>query len=226
MTHTYFYDSAGNRTEAHYGDGRKVVTAYDALNRPESSSEGPAATFEADKRTTGYGYDLAGRAVRLTLPNGQVTVNSYDELGRLETRALYQAAPVSSSTIQASFAWEYDAAGNVEQQSEQWYGANSRTRVSIMTYDDANRLETEEIAETSAQTVTTVYGYDAGNNRTSKHVVASGTGSLNVELGHWTYIYNDANQLRGNFHLAHRGPLLRLSSSESPANQKSDATAP
>ena len=83
----------------------------------------------------------------------------------------------------------------MEQQSEQWYGANSRTRVSIMTYDDANRLETEEIAESSAQTVTTVYGYDAGNNRTSKHVVASGTGSVNVELGHWTYIYNDANQL-------------------------------
>ena len=34
-----------------------------------------------------------------------------------------------------------------------------------------------------------------GNNRTSKQVAASGTGTLNVELGHWTYTNSDANPL-------------------------------
>lgn len=195
ITHTYQYDKIGNRVQANYGDGRRTVTAYDALNRPLTISEGPASTFEPDKKVTGYAYDLAGRALQLNVGNGQVTRNTYDALGRLTARVLHQAAPFTEANRQARFNWLHDDIGNVEQQTEQWFGAEARTRVTMLWYDDTNRLLEEQISETGAQTVTTVYGYDAGNNRTSKQVSVSGSGTLGTEVGHWTYLYNHANQL-------------------------------
>ncbi len=195
VTHTYQYDKVGNRVQANYGDGRRTVTGYDALNRPLTISEGPSATFEADKKVTGYGYDLAGRALQLTVGNGQVTRNTYDALGRLTARVLHQATPFTEANRQARFNWLHDDIGNVTQQTEQWFGTEARTRVTVLGYDGTNRLLDEEITETGAQTVITTYAYDAGNNRTSKEVIAGGSGTLSTEVGHWTYVFNDANQL-------------------------------
>ncbi len=197
VIHQYRYDAAGNRTEAEHGDGRKTVTIYDALNRPSQISEGSLLNFNADKSTTTYGYDLAGRALYLVAGNGQVTLNSYDPMGRLSGRVLHQSAPVTAGNKQAEFTWAHDELGNVTEQIEQWFGSGiARLRTTTQVYDDANRLEQETIEETGTQTMTTVYGYDAANNRTTKAVTFSGTGALpSIEAGNWTYTYNAANQL-------------------------------
>ena len=133
--------------------------------------------------------------MQLSAGNGQVTRNTYDALGRLTYRALHHHAPITTGNKQAEFSWQHDAIGNVKQQNEVWSGADARTRITVMTYDGNNRLLTEEVAETGAKLIMTTYGYDNGNNRTSKVVAATGEGTLNTELGHWSYEFNDANQL-------------------------------
>ncbi|MDZ4324208.1 MAG: hypothetical protein U1A73_04205, partial [Pseudomonas sp.] len=185
VVHTYGYDIAGNRISAAYGTGRTILTSYDALNRPETIAEGG--------RLTRYGYDLVGRAMLMISGNGQVTENIYDEAGRLTNRTLFTNLGNRTATgVQAEFAWQHDDVGNVTEQTETWSGAEARTRVTVMEYDGANRLESEEIAETVAAvttTVTTMYGYDDANNRLTK-LVDGGT-----EPGYWACTYNDANQL-------------------------------
>jgi|GEM_PF-911386 len=127
-------------------------------------------------------------------PNGQVTRNAYDATGRLLERALYaHEAAATAGNFQSRFVYEYDATGNVTRQTESWPGSLDRAqgeRSTQMTYDDASRLVTETIDDPDpAQDMTTVYGYDAANNRISKYVSGGG------EPGYWTYTHNSANQL-------------------------------
>ena len=184
VTHQHEYDLAGNRVKTTYGTGRVVQTSYDGLNRPETLVEGG--------RVTRYGYDLAGRAVVLVAANGQVTNNTYDELGRVVDRTLFRTAAMTETDVVAEFGWAYDALGNVVAQHEVWPGAAGRSaqvRATTMTYDGANRLVTETIADPVAGNTATSYAYDMANNRTAKTVTGGS------EAGSWTYTHNEANQL-------------------------------
>jgi RHS repeat-associated protein len=184
VTHQHEYDLAGNRVKTTFGTGRVVQTSYDGLNRPETLVEGG--------RVTRYGYDLAGRAVILVAANGQVTNNTYDELGRVVDRTLFRTAAMTEADVVAEFGWAYDALGNVVAQHEVWPGAAGRSaqvRATTMTYDGANRLMTETIADPVAGNTATSYAYDMANNRTAKTVTGGS------EAGRWTYTHNEANQL-------------------------------
>jgi RHS repeat-associated protein len=199
--HFYENDKAGNRTAATYADGRRVATAFDALNRPEKIvNDNGTYADPLDDQVTKYGYDRAGRAVIMTAANGQVTRNTYDELGHLVARVLYPAwSKMTDAQRLASFTWLHDELGNVISQTEYWFASGNqpaRERATTMTYDEANRLITEVITEPGLAQVTTSYAYDAANNRTTKAVtLGAGTAPANLETGHWTYTYNSANQL-------------------------------
>ena len=185
VLHTYFYDLVGNRVRAEYGTGQVVETSYDALNRPETITQG--------EQMTRYGYDLAGRAVMLIGGNGQVTENTYDDAGRLVNRVLFRSLMErEQDDVMAEFGWAHDAVGNVVAQHEVWPGSADRAagvRATTMTYDGANRLETETITDPEQGVIATTYAYDAANNRDTKTV------SGGSEPGFWDYTYNDANQL-------------------------------
>jgi RHS repeat-associated protein len=185
VLHTYFYDLVGNRVRAEFGTGQVVETSYDALNRPETITQGG--------QMTRYGYDLAGRAVMLIGGNGQVTENTYDDAGRLKNRVLFRSLMErEQDDVMAEFGWAHDDVGNVVAQHEVWPGSADRAagvRATTMTYDGANRLETETITDPEQGVIATAYAYDAANNRDTK-TVTGGT-----EPGFWDYTYNDANQL-------------------------------
>ncbi len=176
-----------------------VETAYDGLNRPEVISEGG--------RTTRYGYDLAGRAVVLVAGNGQTSSNTYDALGRLQDRTLFKTAAMSEAEVLAEFSWEHDALGNVKKQWETWPGAMERLpgiRTTTMFYDNNNRLTGEVVTQPEVSgatpTTSTVYAYDAANNRTSKNVSRTIAGEEPIsdeDTGRWSYSYNADNQLTG-----------------------------
>ena len=182
-----------------YITGRMVETAYDGLNRPEVISEGG--------RTTRYGYDLAGRAVVLVAGNGQTSSNTYDALGRLQDRTLFKTAAMSEAEVLAEFSWEHDALGNVKKQWETWPGAMERLpgiRTTTMFYDNNNRLTGEVVTQPEVSgatpTTSTVYAYDAANNRTSKNVSRTIAGEEPIsdeDTGRWSYSYNADNQLTG-----------------------------
>jgi RHS repeat-associated protein len=197
QTHFYEYDLAGNRVRAEYSTGRVVETSYDGLNRPEAIAEGP--------RLTRYGYDLAGRALLLVSPNGQTSLNTYDRLGRLTDRTLFRNPGMAEVDVLAEFSWSHDLLGNVTAQYETWPGEAERipgVRVTSMGYDANNRLTSEVITQPEVNgatpTTTTLYTYDAANNRSSKTVTRTIAGEEPVsdeDTGHWSYTYNSANQL-------------------------------
>lgn len=201
VTHTYDYDKAGNRTAVTYADGRRIGTSYDALNRPVTiTDDNGTANDPTDNRVTKYGYDRAGRTVELVAANGQVTRNTYDELGRLTARVLYRSTTqMDNAGRLASFTWSHDALGNVLSQTEYWFASGSqpaRSRGTAMTYDGVNRLLSETVTEPGVAQVTTLYSYDAANNRRTKTVsIGDGIAPAGLEIGHWTYGYNTANQL-------------------------------
>ncbi|MEQ1748976.1 MAG: hypothetical protein ABL974_06110, partial [Prosthecobacter sp.] len=205
----YQYDLNGNRTTSEIGvkttSGvttklRTTTTTYDALNRPEQILDDNGTAATTDDLTTRYGYDLAGRAFELKSPNGVIARNSYDGSGRLTHRKLYgSASQLSAGVPLATFVWTHDAIGNVKTQTEIWLASGNqaaRERSTLMTYDDSNRLDTETITDAGLAPVTTTYTYDDANNRHTKAVaLGAGTAPPGLETGHWTYIYNLANQL-------------------------------
>ncbi len=170
VEHSFVYDLGGNLTTASYGSGRQVVTVHDALNRPTTMTETQVGSA-ALPRVTSYGYDKAGKAITLTSANGQVTVNAYDAAGRLIKRELFRESGGFKQTV---FDWTHDANGNVTSQTETWPGTLARTagtRTTSMVYDWASRLLTETIVDPQEGTTTTLYAYNAANNRTSKQVI-------------------------------------------------------
>lgn len=181
--HEYDYNLVGSRIHAAYGTGRSVRTTYDQLNRPLTITEGG--------RSTSYGYDLAGRAVSLRSGNGNYCWNIYDVLGRLKKRTLYATDTLQQELTKLE--WDYDALGNVLSHLENWPGSALRQagwRVTTMTYDDSNRLETEVVSHSELQLIHTTYTYDDAHNRQTKTVLGGD------EPGFWDYNYNNVNQLR------------------------------
>lgn len=78
----YAYDLFGLQTEAHFGSltgGDKLVTDYDALKRPITST----LTMGSQARKLSYQYDAAGNRTQLTFPDNVSFTYSYDNLYRM-----------------------------------------------------------------------------------------------------------------------------------------------
>ena len=133
-------------------------------------------------RTTIYGYDLNGNIAQKTLPNGDKETTLFDALNRTTS----QVAVSGANQPLYSYAYGHDLAGNVTSVAENYPGGlNNRTVTNV--YDSINRLVTEAVSGSAS--LTTTYGYDNGNNRTSK-VLTGGTAAATT-----SYIYNTLNQL-------------------------------
>ncbi len=146
-------------------------------------------------------YDLFGNITRKALPNGTATQSTFDALSRklTETTRTAGGGLISSfdySQATAGYPSSYDKGGSLLKIVEFYGRADVKARTVTNTYDHTYRLATETAAEVGGTTVTSTYGYDKNNNRTSKIV----TGGSNP--GTWTSVYGttadgyNSNQLK------------------------------
>ncbi len=190
VTHTHTYDLAGRRLTSSQGGGRRSLSyAYDALGRLTSLQDGGLATT--------WKHDLDGHPLEKALPNGTKEVAVFDALGRRASLGTYTTA---GNAPLITHAYRYDLAGNVRQ-SQEYFGSALPAQTVTLAYDAGNRLVQEVRAAApvngDAATTTSTFGYDAGNNRTSKGVTlthSDGTPGSSVAT---TYAYNRLNQVTG-----------------------------
>jgi RHS repeat-associated protein len=203
-THTDFgYDQSGRRTTItdplgrvtryvydEYGRLTAVVDplngttwyAYDAMSRLTSLRD-------AKNQVTGFEYDAYGRVTKVTYPGGALETFAYDNAGRLSTKTdrksvittfsyddLGRLTGKSYSDTTPSVTYTYDTAGRL-------LTAANGTDTLTWTYDLAGQLLTEQSSKNSS---TVAYTYDAGGNRLSLSL----DGSVFVSYG-----YDDASRL-------------------------------
>jgi len=140
-------------------------------------------------KTTSFGYDLNGNTVIKTLGNGLLEKRIHDARNRVSS--LNNEHSVGSPL--AGYGYAYDLEGNVCQITES-YAAGSLAlagRTITNNYDGVYRLLSEGIATSGGGTVSKVYTYDKGNNRTSE-VVSGGSGA-----GTTTYLIGNGNNGAG-----------------------------
>ena len=174
---SYGRDLAGNITQITYGSNlaggpnRVVTQTFDNMNRLASMTDGGSVTS--------YQYDARGMQCFQQLPNGDQEICSYDELGRLVEKTV---------TGVSDYVMGYDLVGNVAGVSETYASNPSLNRTVLNGYDKIYRLTSESVQGAGA--VSTLYAYDAANNRTNK-TVTSGLGSSAIN-----YVFGNAlNQL-------------------------------
>ena len=138
---TYSYDANGNRTVVWNAENERVTSAYDALNRLGTLTNG------LGKHTT-YGYDASGNLERTTDALGHVTTTQYDSRNRLQ---------VVIDPLQQRTTYGYDSAGNHTSVK------NALDQLTTMHYDVLNRLE----AVQDAYSRRTTYAYDAAGRQRS-----------------------------------------------------------
>ena len=102
----YGYDPAGNRVSLIYPDGKTVFYGYDPADRLIQIADW-ASTQMA------YSYDAADRLTTVSLPNGLASSLEYDAAGRLTA-----LTHVLGAEELASYAYSYDAVGNLIQAVE------------------------------------------------------------------------------------------------------------
>ncbi|MFJ2633319.1 FG-GAP-like repeat-containing protein [Streptomyces sp. NPDC087422] len=149
FTTTYGYDGNGNRTQTVDASGATTTTAYDALNRVLSVTDGLnhttktsydgngniASTTDARAKVTTYTYDDADRQLTVTDPLNRVTTDAYDAVGN----HISQTTPLGFVT-----SWTYDFDGRMRTQVD--------PRGNVAGADKAK--------------FTTTYDYDAAGNQT------------------------------------------------------------
>jgi choice-of-anchor A domain-containing protein/RHS repeat-associated protein len=174
------YDAAGNLVSAFDQDSHYAFT-YDALNRLTTADN--FGTPAAPRVILTSSYDAVGD--RLSVSDGSVTVGStYDAVGRLVSRSwsgggvdpalavfsydaagqrtgLQRFADLGGSSLVASTAYGYDAAGRLTQLTHQNGGG-----ASVATYAYVHDAAGQLIQETD-NGLTTAYGYDATGQLTS-----------------------------------------------------------
>ncbi len=144
-TTTTIYDAADNVREVIDADENSTFFWYDALNRK-------IETKDPVLNTATFLYDKASRLTSTTDRLGRRIDRSYDALNRLKTE-IWVAA---DGTVDNISSFLYDAAGNVLQ-------AGNNAGIYVMTYDDLNRLTSEQ--EPFGVSLVSM-SYDAADNRT------------------------------------------------------------
>ncbi|WP_431037738.1 DNRLRE domain-containing protein [Streptomyces sp. P6-2-1] len=171
VTQTRRYDHAG-RLIQETGTGAEADTAerhygYDAAGRLTS-----AGTPEGDNT---YAYDDRGLLLSAEGPSGKADY-TYDDDGLLTSRTdatgtaqftyvTQQLSTARDSLTGTAQAYAYDTSGMLRQVS---YGAGQRRSYG---YDDLGRIDTDTLANSDGQTVTSIdYGYDDNDHLTSKKI--------------------------------------------------------
>lgn len=190
ITHNYWYDLNGNRTNAVYGvTGREVNWSYDALNRiVEIEEHDPAVTPQTSRITT-YGYDLNSKPVYRKYPSDVEEKRTFDPMGRLLTMTTTNM--VNDGWF--SMAYEYDLVGSalkMTQESGNLTGTKDAT--TTWTYDDRYRLKTEAVDVVGGTNSVTSYAWDNADNRLSKTNYVNGAWDSTT-----TYTNNALNQMTG-----------------------------
>jgi RHS repeat-associated protein len=173
FTLSYGYNEVGARTSlvvAATGGGPAVLSqsyTYDTRNR--------VSTITGNGRTTTYSYDAASRRTGSVWPNNTTTTNVFDAANQLLSMVHGRAG--SPSQPIASFAYEYDLAGNRTKmttlEGDNVYGYNKDNWLVSAAYPDGhaqgffydavgNRTNLVETMS-GAGTLTTASTYDAGN---------------------------------------------------------------
>ena len=184
------YDAIGNRQKTANSLTLPVADNYTANALNQYTSFSSVAS-----------YDLSGNITRKALPNGTATQSTFDALSRklTETTRTAGGGLISSfdySQATAGYPSSYDKVGSLLKIAEFYGRADVKARTVTNTHDHTYRLATETAAEVGGTTVTSTYGYDKNNNRTSKIV----TGGSNP--GTWTSVYGttadgyNSNQLK------------------------------
>lgn len=186
------FDNNGNITNFRNRNAVNTVFTYDNLNRVLTKKAGTEPTIT-------YTYDLAGRMLTASTPvvagnpsTGTFTYG-YDSAGRLISETNPQSQVMN---------YELDANGNVTKitypsgyyvvreydQLDRLTGIKlngATTYAATFTYDALSR----RITKTYGNGNSVSYGYDIGDNLTSRSMTVSG-GTVN-----WTYTYNKVHQM-------------------------------
>ncbi len=183
----FSYTAAGRLKTLTYPDGHAVAYAHDAAGRLSTITDWRG-------NQTAILYDNANRPTQVTLPNGTRVLSTYDAAGRLATRA----SRTSGNAVIASYAYAYDASGNLVSvtrteplalasvDSQAVYGYDPVNRMLTATVDDVVTTYTFDVRGNLTTRlsggVTTTYGYDALNRLVS---LSDGTNAT-------TYAYDGA----------------------------------
>jgi RHS repeat-associated protein len=208
-------------------DSQAVITAYDALGRPEKYTD-------ADGNTSETTYDLLGRPVKIWDGKGTQTFG-YDSTSGLLVAMEDSAAGLFTAGYNADGALTerglpnglvakttYDEAGQPiklaytkvascsekctwleESQERSIYGQivslKSLTSSQQYSYDTAGRLTRTQDTPVGGGCTTRVYAFDADSNRTSLTTRAPGVGGVCLQTGgtKQNYAYDAADRLIG-----------------------------
>lgn len=189
---TTAYDFAGNVTAVTDQLGHVTTTAYDTRNRPVTITSPSVFDVRSGQNVAPVirkYYDAAGKVVRVTDPLGGNTDTFYDRAGRAVQ--VYSPAAVSvaadgtvpAAASEALVTTAYDMNGNAIRVTD------PDGRLTLNFYDALNRL----IQTTDASSITTVFGYDGGGNRTSVTAVQSAPGTT-TSVQTTTFAYDGFNR--------------------------------
>jgi len=183
----YQYDNEGNRTQLTDPDGNAITTAYDHAYRVASVG----FPVNGQAQIVSYQHDPRGLLTGRTLPNGIASTYAYDNLGRATSVQHAQ----SGGTALFSFAYRYDGAGNLTQETSQRWdtGLNATVPYQVnYAYDGRYQLATEKYEKNSSFVLEQDYTYDPAGNRTKLVITDPTTANSPVTV---TSTYLADNQL-------------------------------
>jgi RHS repeat-associated protein len=159
------YDANRNRTEQEDARSNAVEMQYDELGRL-------TAMVQPGGLTTARDYDANGNVLVLTDPKGQTVTSTYDEWNRLKTK-VYAFAPGDTYRPWrwiVSIAYHYDANDNVLRIEETVASGSdpppsAPNQVTTRTYDDFDRMLSEQVTLPDGGTKTVSYTYFKNGNR-------------------------------------------------------------
>jgi large repetitive protein len=128
----YFYDANGNLSMVELPNGVVEIRSYHALNRLKllqyQKNDVTIQSFD-------YTLDPVGHRRVVTEQNGRKVEYEYDDIYRLTKETIFAPAEGGERTV----SYNYDAVGNRLSKSDSVRG------VTTYTYDDNDRLKTEEL---------------------------------------------------------------------------------